>query len=78
MNIIDKLDKFLTEGITLPRDSKKLKKGAKVKILRGKFKGETGTINMWHDATDDEEEQVDVKVKGKMKFLGFDDLELIN
>jgi ribosomal protein S4E len=75
-------EKYLQEKIDWEKnqsDSKKLKKGAKVKILRGRHKGKIGKVVSWYDEESrlgkSEYAGIDVSVDGKIAYLGKDDVE---
>lgn len=62
-----KLKQYLTE-------KKDMYVGAKVKILRGKYKGATGIV----DDYSEEHDQIDVKVNNRInRYLGLDDVKII-
>ena len=62
-----KLKQYLTE-------EKDMYIGAKVKIIRGKYKGSTGIV----DDYSEEDDQIDVKINKRItRYLGLDDVKRI-
>lgn len=73
-------EKYLTERIDWEKnqlDAKKLKRGSKVKILRGKYKGKIGEVTDWHDEDNGEPAQIDVSINGKIRYLEKNDVEWV-
>ena len=54
---------------------KLLRKGLKVRIIRGRNKDRVGVVTFWHDPTDEDPSyQIDVKTGNGMSYLGLGDI----